>query len=61
MSSILVVDDEEDVVDFLVTTLETEGFQVRGVTSALEALLQIQKEKPQLIFLDLMMPKVTGE
>src|SRR5262245_33954431 len=61
MSSILVVDDEEDVVDFLTTTLETEGFHVRGATSALEALLQIQKEKPQLLLLDLMMPKVSGD
>lgn len=61
MSSILIVDDEEDVVTFLTTVLEEEGFKVRGATGALEALLQLQKEKPQVILLDLMMPKVTGE
>lgn len=61
MSSILVVDDEEDVVTFFTTVLEEEGFSVRGATSALDALLQLQKEKPQVILLDLMMPRVTGE
>lgn len=61
MSSILVVDDEEDVVVFLTTVLSAEGFAVRSASSAMEALLQIQKEKPRVILLDLMMPQVSGE
>lgn len=61
MSSILIVDDEEDIRSYLLLILEAEGFSVRAVPGALEALLEIQKQKPDLILLDLMMPQINGE
>lgn len=61
MSSILIVDDEEDVRDFLAMVLEEQGYSVRTAPGGVEALLQIQKEKPQVILLDLMMPQINGD
>lgn len=61
MSSILIVDDEEDIRSFLRLVLEAEGFPVRTATGAIEALQEIQHEKPEILLLDLMMPHINGE
>jgi len=57
---ILVVDDEQDIIDFLVTQLGDHGYQVRSAHDGLEAMEQVKIEKPDLILLDLQMPNETG-
>lgn len=57
---ILLVDDEADVLDFMKYNLEKEGFQVFTAQNGLEGLQVAKKESPQLIILDLMMPKLDG-
>ncbi len=57
---ILVVDDEPFILKSLVFILKKEGFDVVTATDGEEALEKIRSERPQLIFLDLMMPKRDG-
>lgn len=57
---ILVVDDEEDVVYLLREALEDEGYQTFGAQDGQAALEIVKKEKPDLILLDIMMPKMDG-
>jgi DNA-binding response OmpR family regulator len=57
---ILVVDDEPDIVDFLSTVLEEEGYATAIARDGLEALEQIDAIAPSLVILDLMMPRMTG-
>jgi len=58
--SILVVDDESDIRIFLRAVLEDAGFDVATATDGDEALREIKKKKPDLISLDLVMPKKSG-
>lgn len=60
MKSILVVDDEKDVRDFLADLLADEGYSVRQAANGVEAMDMIKDGKPDLILLDLLMPKETG-
>lgn len=57
---ILVVDDEPNVIRSLTFVLEKEGFDVSSATNGEEAMLKIQQSKPELMFLDVMMPKKNG-
>jgi len=57
---ILIVDDEEDVRVFLKTFFEKEGFETVVAVDGIEALKLIKEEKPDLITLDLQMPRNTG-
>lgn len=57
---ILVVDDEPDVRDFLSTCLEDAGFQVETAVDGFDALEKIEKSPPDLITLDLLMPRISG-
>ncbi len=57
---ILVVDDEPDLVETVQFYLETEGYQVLVSNNGEDALNQARKEKPDLIVLDLMLPKLDG-
>ena len=58
--TILVVDDEEDVRKYLSTALTASGFNVITANDGVEALEQVKKHKPDLISLDLVMPKRSG-
>lgn len=60
--SILVVDDEEDTVELARMVLEDEGYRVFSVSNGEEAIqfLNENPEKPDLILLDVLMPKVSG-
>lgn len=58
---ILIVDDEKNIVDVVKAYLEKEGFKVITASDGEEALKIFNKEDIQLIVLDLMLPKVTGE
>jgi len=57
---ILVVDDEPDVRTYLCTALEDAGFLVETASDGLEALESIRREPPDLISLDLVMPRHSG-
>ncbi len=58
--TILVVDDEADVRRFLSLALEDAGFKVITASDGFEALDRLQETKPDLISLDLVMPKRSG-
>lgn len=57
---ILVVDDEDDVRQFLELALLEAGFEVITATDGFEAMDKVKSEKPDLISLDLVMPKKSG-
>ncbi len=57
---ILVVDDEDDIRGYLKTALEDAGFQVETASDGLEALEAVRRNRPDLISLDLVMPKHSG-
>jgi PAS domain S-box-containing protein len=59
-NKILVVDDEPDVVSWLVEALSKYNFKVRGVYSGEEALRAVKEDEPHLILLDLKMPGMDG-
>lgn len=60
MNKILIVEDEEFLVRALKDNLEAEGCTVDIATNGEEALGEIKKQKPNLILLDLLMPKRDG-
>jgi len=57
---IMVVDDEYEVADIVKKMLESEGFEVIIANSGEEALKKLEKERPDLILLDIMMPGMDG-
>jgi two-component system, OmpR family, alkaline phosphatase synthesis response regulator PhoP len=57
---ILIVDDETDLVETLRFPLEMEGYTVLVSYNGEDGLHQARKEKPHLILLDLMLPKLDG-
>jgi len=59
-TTILVVEDEEAFVDALVVGLEREGFAVEVARDGAEALAMFDAVAPDLVLLDLMLPKVSG-
>ncbi|MBL8154823.1 MAG: response regulator [Anaerolineae bacterium] len=58
--SVLVVDDEPPVREILERTLTNEGWYVRTASDGLNALEAMRQEAPQIILLDLMMPRMDG-
>ncbi len=60
MKKILIVDDRFEVVELVKVTLEGEGYQTIDASDGREALEKIGKEKPDLILLDIIMPKMDG-
>ena len=57
---ILLVDDEPSIVKVVQKRLEVEGFDVLVAIDGQEALAKAQTEHPDLIILDLMLPKLNG-
>ena len=57
---ILVVDDEPDVVSYLSTFLEDEGFAVVSAQDGPEGIDKARAERPDLITLDITMPGMSG-
>jgi two-component system, chemotaxis family, chemotaxis protein CheY len=58
--SILVVDDDPDILEALAEILDAEGFEVDRARNGKEALERMDKSPPQLVLLDLMMPVMDG-
>ncbi len=59
-AKILIVDDDPDIVDALYVLLEGEGYDVVSASDGEEGLARIKEENPDLIILDLLMPKLDG-
>jgi DNA-binding response OmpR family regulator len=59
-ATVLLVDDEEDIVTYLVTLLQDCGYHAIGVCDADAALEAIDLAAPDLILLDIMMPGESG-
>jgi len=60
MSKILIVDDEQDIVELVSYNLEKEGFKTVKAFDGEAALKMVKTQKPDLIILDLMLPKMNG-
>jgi DNA-binding response OmpR family regulator len=59
-ATILIVDDEPTNVDMLSQELDDEGYKLLTAYDGEEALIKVQEHQPDLILLDVMMPKVDG-
>jgi two-component system alkaline phosphatase synthesis response regulator PhoP len=59
-TKILVVDDDPDILEAISLILEAHGYQVVTARDGVDGLHQIKEEKPDLMILDLMMPKLDG-
>ena len=57
---ILIIEDEPQIVRALELLMEREGFEVRSASDGIEALHAIEDATPDLILLDLMMPRMDG-
>src|SRR5690349_10296232 len=57
---ILVADDEPDILEIIEYNLKAEGYEVYTARDGDEAIQKAKQVKPQLIILDVMMPKKTG-
>ncbi|MDZ7860411.1 MAG: response regulator [Candidatus Krumholzibacteriota bacterium] len=57
---VLVVDDEANITQILEFSIEAEGYEVVSASNGEEAIEKARKEQPNLIILDIMMPKVDG-
>jgi len=57
---ILVVDDDPDMRDAITIILESKGYQIVTAEDGVEALANLKAEKPDLMMLDLLMPKMDG-
>ncbi len=57
---ILVIDDDPDILEALTTVLESQGYLVATARDGAEGLDRLKAEKPDLIILDLIMPRMDG-
>ena len=57
---ILLIDDEDDILEFVKYNLERDGYEVFTASNGAEGIQQALKVKPHLILLDMMMPVLDG-
>jgi CheY-like chemotaxis protein len=60
VSPILVVDDDRDIRECIAEVLEDEGFRVEQAENGCEAIAKLDRTRPSLVVLDLMMPVMSG-
>lgn len=60
MHTVLIIDDERDIIDSLSGILEDEGFAVLKATDGKEGLAIFEREKPDVVLLDVWMPELDG-
>jgi CheY-like chemotaxis protein len=60
MMKVLVVEDDETLRDIYALKLSLEGFEVETASDGQDALERVGKAKPDLIILDIMMPRLDG-
>ncbi len=59
-AKILLVDDDPDIIELLEYNLTKEGYDIASAADGLQALEVVKKFKPDLVLLDVMMPKMDG-
>ena len=57
---VLIVDDEQAIIDVLVYNLKKEGYETLEATDGITAVNMALEEKPDLMLLDIMLPKLDG-
>lgn len=57
---VLIVDDEPAIIEILRTRLTAAGYAICSASDGLEALAKVKSEKPDLIIMDVLMPRMTG-
>jgi DNA-binding response OmpR family regulator len=60
VKKVLVVDDDPVVIRLVKELLKTQGFAVETAKDGIDAMIMVQKNKPDLIILDIMMPELNG-
>jgi len=60
MKRVLLIEDDRDIVELVRYNLEREGFHVAAATDGATGLAQIRKAPPDILLLDLMLPKLSG-
>lgn len=60
MAKILIAEDERDIRDLITFTLQFSGYQVAAASNGEEAVQMARQEKPDLILMDVRMPRKTG-
>ncbi len=60
MKTVLVVDDDPDILDVVVDLLSGEGYRVLSASNGVDALKALHNEQPCLILLDMRMPHMDG-
>ena len=60
MKKILAVDDEKGIIEILRDILEQEGYEVLVAMDGVQAMMQVVKNKPDLVLLDIMLPAGGG-
>lgn len=58
--TVLIIEDDEFLSQMYATKLDLEGFTVREATTGLQGLKSLQKEKPDMVLLDLNLPEMNG-
>ena len=60
MKTILIVDDEPDITDVVLTSLQDEGYRVLAAANGLEGLQRLSETTPDVLICDVMMPFMDG-
>ena len=57
---VLVVDDDPDILDYFASFLEDQGYVVRTAANAAAALAELERGRPDVVLIDVMMPGKSG-
>ena len=57
---ILIIDDEQEIIEVITPALENHGYRVLSANDGLEGFKRILNDEPDLVLLDIKMPKVDG-
>lgn len=60
LKKVLIVDDEADILEIISYNLIKEGYEILTAKNGIEALEKVRPFKPNLVILDIMMPKMSG-
>ena len=60
MTRILIIEDDKDIVELVRYNLDKDGYQVASCADGATGLVQVKKSPPDLLILDLMLPKLSG-
>jgi DNA-binding response OmpR family regulator len=61
VSKVLVVDDEPEIVQFVTSALQDEGFEVVSAANGRQAVDAAARDRPDLVVLDMMLPRLDGQ